>query len=102
MFWLLFFSPEFEGPKEMERYAVWVFLATRYSIIPEGSQEQQTLMTTTLNLTNLSWKSLLSASFYNSQIQPSSRITLSDEGRTPSIKVDFSDIFQKQKAIQSK
>lgn len=54
MFLLFFFSPEFEGPKETEKYAVWGFLATRYSIILEGSQEQQTLMTTTLNLTNLS------------------------------------------------
>lgn len=38
----------------MERYDVWVFLTTRYSVILEGSQEQQTSTSTTLNLTDLS------------------------------------------------
>lgn len=70
------------------------FLSSRYSVILEGSQEQQILTSTTLNLTNLSWMSLLPANFFSSRIHPPSapsvlhKLILSDDGRMPSIKRD--------------
>jgi len=50
---LIIFSLNLKGPgrwKEM----MCIFLTIRYSVILEGSQEQQTLASTTLNLINLS------------------------------------------------